>query len=133
MALFLLPGLAGPLRAHIVTRGAGTAALVTILEDKVVISFDLGFADVWGQAEMVSMDSDRDQVVSEPEADAYMRRTWEERISPFLELRLDGQKVDLRLVSSREVNLLGEISPSAFDIYYAVSYTHLTLPTILRV
>src|SRR5262245_49966561 len=111
MPLLLLPALAGPLRGHIVTRGAGTAALVSILEDKVVISFDLGFSDVWGQAEMVSMDSDRDQVVSEPEADAYLRRTWEERIAPFLELRIDGQKVELRLVSSREVNLLGRSAP----------------------
>ena len=92
LPLALLAALAAPLPAHIVTRNAGSAVLVTILEDKVSVTFDLGFADMWAQAEMVSMDSDRDQVVSEQEADRYMQRTWEERVAPFLELRIDEDK-----------------------------------------
>lgn len=115
-AACLLPPAA--LHGHIVTQGAGTAAVLSIQEGKVLITFDMGFAEIWGQAEMVSMDRDRDGQVGEDEAEAYMRRSWDERLAPHLDLQLDGARLTLRRLSSREDNLLGEISPVAFNIYY---------------
>jgi len=109
---------APPLLAHLVTRGAGTACVVAIQEGKVLLTFDLSFSQMWGQAEMVSMDSNRDSEVDEAESEAFMRRAWEERLAPWIELRIDGEKLAVRKVSSREDNLLGEIAPTPFSIYY---------------
>ncbi len=115
--LALLLGSA-PLGAHIVTRGVGTAAVVSIREDKVLVIFDLGFSESWGQTEMVGMDADHDGVVSAAEAESYMTKTWNERIAPHIQLRIDDQPLPLRKVSSREMNLVGEIGFVIFDVYY---------------
>ncbi len=107
-----------PLGAHIVTRGVGTAAMVSIREDKILVTFDLGFSESWGQTEMVGMDTDHDGVVSAAEAEIYMAKTWDERLGPHLHVRIDGQPLTLRKTSSREVNLVGEIALVIFDVYY---------------
>ena len=108
------------LPAHVVTRGAGTACVVTIQESKILLTFDLGFSAQWAQGEMVSMDTDHNGEVGEAEARVYMDETWEGRIAPHLKVIVNGTELVPVKVSSREAYLLGQISPTTFDIYYKV-------------
>jgi nickel/cobalt transporter (NicO) family protein len=108
------------LTAHVVTRGAGTAALVTILDEKLFITFDLSFAADWCRAEMVKMDTDRNAAVSEAEAEAYMVRAWEEKLAPALSVSIDGAALTLKRTSMREANLVGDVRAEPAEIYYEV-------------
>jgi ABC-type nickel/cobalt efflux system permease component RcnA len=110
--------IADSLQAHVVPSGAGTAALVTIGEEKISISFDLSYSASWARAEMAAMDADRDGAVSEEEAEAWMLRTWEEKLAPALELRLDGIRLPIRRVSGREANLVGPVRSAPFDSFH---------------
>lgn len=107
-----------PAAAHVVTRGVGTAALVSIHREKISMEFDLSFSSSWGQGEMVKMDSDRDQTVSGDESRAYMLSTWTEKLAPHLELKIDGKPLALKLLDTRESNLVGEIGAVAFETFY---------------
>ena len=119
--LLLLSALAAgipapPARAHVVTTGAGTAALVAILEEKVFITFDLSFSEAWARDEILKVDADHDGAITEEEADAYMASTWEAKLAPALELRLDTVRLPLVRASMREVNLVGEVRPGPVTI-----------------
>lgn len=115
--LFVL--LTAPARGHYVSRnGVGTAIQIVIGEDRIHLTYDMGFGAVWARAEMLSMDTDRDLRVSEEEATVYRRVAWETHIAPALEVRLNGIKTPVRLVGSRSETLVGEVGLVPFDVYY---------------
>ncbi len=104
--------------AHVVSRGVGTASLVSIEEETISIEFDLTFSALWGQGEMVKMDIDRDGSVSGDEARVYMLKTWKEKLAPDLDLKVDGTPIPLKLAGTRESNLVGEIGAIPFETFY---------------
>lgn len=116
--LALLP--AGWTSAHQPVYGVGTQTLVTVHEDRVVLIFDLSYGASWAHAEMMRVDSDRDSQVDAEEADAYLESQWRRKVAPSLGCRIDGQDVELRLVSAEHKSLVGEVAPFLFMLLYTV-------------
>ena len=56
-------------------------------EDRLLITFDLSYADIWAQGEMVQADTDKSSSVEEGEAGAYIARKWTEKVAPGLKVR----------------------------------------------
>jgi nickel/cobalt exporter len=118
----VLPALAalipGRGEAHLPMYGVGTSSLLLFHEDQVRITFDLSYDGFWAQGEMLSMDANKDSVVQEEEANAYLKRQWEKKVAPALHAAIDGQSVALELLSSSHDGLVGEVYPGPFTLYY---------------
>ena len=100
-----------PAHAHRVPRnGAGTAVQVIFGKNKILLTYDMGFGAVWGHAEMLSMDTDRDLYISEEEATVYRLNAWKNHIQPLLKVILNDIQMPVRLISNRSDTLVGVVA-----------------------
>jgi len=117
-ALVLLA--AGSARAHLPLYGVGTASRIVFKEDRVLLTFDLSYADIWAQAEMLVIDKNKSSAVEEDEAAAYTERQWREKIAPRLKASLDGKELVFTKAAERHEGLVGEIYGVPFSLFYEV-------------
>jgi nickel/cobalt exporter len=105
-------------QAHLPLYGVGTAWRIVFKEDKILITFDLSYADIWAQGEMISADANKSSAVEEDEAAAYVERQWTQKIAPRIKARLDGADAPIRKATQRHEGLVGEIYGVPFSLYY---------------
>lgn len=120
---FLCAGLflglaAGNAWGHLPLFGVGTVSRLVFKEDRILLTFDLSYADLWAQAEMLAIDKNKSSAVEEDEATAYTDRQWQEKIAPRLRAKLDGKELVLLRAASRHEGLAGEIYGVPFSLYY---------------
>jgi ABC-type nickel/cobalt efflux system permease component RcnA len=114
--------------AHVPKDLVGTQVRLVFFEDRVEVTLDLGYRDIWAHAEMIRMDTDDDSLVDKGEADAYAKAVWERKIlrrdpetgqeNPALTCKIDGTAVPLVLEKILPVDLEGRVFPAPFSIYY---------------
>jgi ABC-type nickel/cobalt efflux system permease component RcnA len=122
LLVYVLLG-AQPLQAHIPVYSAGTLSRLVFQEARVLITFDLSYKGFWAEAEMFSMDTNRDDEVDREEGDRYVERRWQKKIRPALSCRIDGEPVDLQLLKCHHEQLVGGVYAAPFSLYYELQAT----------
>lgn len=121
---FLSLNLSQP-QAHMVTEGRGTQSLLVLWEDRVQITFNVGFGTNEGYSELMTViDKDHNQDISPEERDAYINFLSSYVIS-HLSLYVDGKKIPIRVTGIRENDITlsaGKISDQnwALDFWFDI-------------
>lgn len=104
--------------AHSISRGVGTAIIITFKKDKIHILYDVGFGPNYARQTQLKMDKNRDFKIDEKEAKKYRDAILKKHIEPGLVFTLNDHEFKPRLVKSYDVQLEGEVADLAFDFYY---------------
>jgi nickel/cobalt exporter len=118
LCLTLASVLCGPAAAHVPEFGVGTASRYIFKKDRVLVSFDLSYKDIWAQGEMIAIDADKSSAVEDAEADAYLTRQWTQKIAQRLKATVDGKEVVIRKSAQQHQGLVGEIYGVPFSLFY---------------
>ena len=106
--------------AHELAEGVGTQTTFLFFPDRVELEVNLGFSAPAGFPVLMELDQDGDGRVSTEEAQVLLDQRGA-ALLPFLDLRINGRRLDLTIVSSEEVGLRGSIMTKSFDTYYRVT------------
>lgn len=109
----------GSATAHELTQGVGTQTTFTFYRDHLAIELNLGFSASSGFPVLMGLDTDGDDRISEAEAQTLI----DERgpaVLAELDIRVNGRRLEPRIVSSEEVGVRGTISVKSFDTYYQI-------------
>lgn len=105
-------------RGHNITRGLGTAVVVHFLGDRIRLTYDVGYGSNYARDAMLKIDTDGSFEVDPDEARRYRQLIWGRYLQGKVEIRLNGHSFLPRLVRSHDDNLVGEVAPIPFDLFY---------------
>jgi ABC-type nickel/cobalt efflux system permease component RcnA len=125
LALLLGAFAARRAEAHMVPVGVGTQTWIEVRPRTIEVRFNLGFSSNIGLGESLGADTNHDKRISNDEERAYLEQLGK-RVLPLLRLTLDGKPLELRLIRSQGVGMVGPIDQNLgfdtiFDLEAAVS------------
>jgi nickel/cobalt exporter len=103
--------------AHELTAGVGTQTTFRLFTDRIEIELNLGFSASAGWPVLLALDTDLDDRISKEEAQALLDERGPALLA-LLDIRVNGRKLEPKIVSSEEVGTRGRIAVRPFDTYY---------------
>jgi len=121
-ALALSLAAAPPAVAHIVADGLGMQTFVKVTPTSVTLEYNLGYSEFAGFAELLKIESDRDDIVEQEEIEAFLD-SLEKVIASDVSVSLDGTRLSFVRRERKIMALFAgtnvkEISGAAFDTWW---------------